>query len=239
VDDRNISIARSSIYLVKADSIAFAAPGLSTRAAFAGDRVSRAPAATAARRDAREDDLRILEASARYRARLANFIRRRVPDRGEADDILQEVFYELVAAYRLFEPVEEAGAWMFRVARNRITDFFRKKKPEPLPEAVGGSSARSQDAVPMQIEELLPSADAGPEAAYARGVLLDEIEAAVDELPPEQRAAFVGHEIEGRSFKELAAEAGVSVNAMVLRKHHAVLYLRRRLQAIHDEFLGE
>jgi RNA polymerase sigma factor (sigma-70 family) len=201
--------------------------------------VSSAPVAPAARRNAREDDRRILEASARYRARLANFIRRRVPDRGEAEDILQEVFYELVAAYRLFEPVEEAGAWLFRVARNRITDFFRKKKPEPLPEAVGGSSARSQDALPLQFEELLPSPDAGPEAAYARGVLLDEIEAAVDELPPEQRAAFVGHELEGRSFKELAAKAGVSVNAMVLRKHHAVVYLRGRLQAIHDEFLGE
>ena len=216
----------------------FAAPGSPTRAPFTRDRVSSALAAAAERRDAREDDRRILEASARYRARLANFIRSRVPDRGEADDILQEVFYELVAAYRLFEPVEEAGAWMFRVARNRITDFFRKKKPEPLPEAVGSSSARSQDAAPLQFEELLPSADAGPEAAYARGVLLDEIEAAVDELPPEQRAAFVGHEFEGRSFKELAAKAGVSVNAMVLRKHHAVLYLRRRLQAIHDEFLG-
>jgi RNA polymerase sigma factor (sigma-70 family) len=224
---------------MKADSIAFAALGSSTRAAFGRERVRSERAATAERRDAREDDRRILEASARYRARLANFIRRRVPDRGEADDILQEVFYELVAAYRLFEPVEEAGAWLFRVARNRTTDFFRKKKPEPLREAVAGSSARSQDAAPLQLEELLPSPDAGPEAAYARGVLVDEIEAALGELPLEQRAAFVGHEIEGRSFKKLAAEAGVSVNAMVLRKHHAVLYLRRRLQAIHDEFLGE
>jgi RNA polymerase sigma factor (sigma-70 family) len=200
-------------------------------------------AAPAARRDAREDDRRILEASARYRARLANFIRRRVPDPGEAEDILQEVFYELVAAYRLFEPVEEAGAWLFRVARNRITDFFRKKKPEAMPEAMNGPSARphrieAADA-PLRFEELLPSPDAGPEAAYARGVLLDEIEAALDELPAEQRAAFVGHELEGRSFKELAAQAGVSVNAMVLRKHHSVLYLRRRLQAIRNEFLGE
>ena len=195
---------------------------------------------TAARRDAREDDRRILEASARYRARLANFIRRRVPDPGEAEDILQEVFYELVAAYRLFEPVEEAGAWLFRVARNRITDFFRKKKPEPVPEAMSGLSARAEEmGGPPRFEELLPSPDAGPEAAYARDVLLDEIEAALDELPPEQRAAFVGHEFEGRSFKEMAAEAGVTVNAMVLRKHHAVLFLRRRLQNIRDEFLGE
>jgi RNA polymerase sigma factor (sigma-70 family) len=219
--------------------MAFAAPGLSTRASIARERVRRAVAAATERLDAREDDRRILEASARYSARLANFIRRRVPDRGDADDILQEVFYELVAAYRLFEPVEEAGAWLFRVARNRITDFFRKKKPEALPDGIHSRHASTQDAAPLQFEELLPSPDAGPEAAYARGVLLDEIEAAVDELPPEQRAAFVGHEFEGRSFKELAADAGVSVNAMLLRKHHAVLYLRRRLQAIHDEFLGE
>ena len=162
-----------------------------------------------------------------------------MPDRGEAEDILQEVFYELVAAYRLFQPVEQAGAWLFRVARNRITDFFRKKKPETLPDVMRDPRVHTEDAAPPQFEELLPSPDAGPEAAYARGVLLDEIQAALDELPPEQRAAFVGHELEGRSFKELAADAGVSVNAMVLRKHHAVLYLRRRLQAIHDEFLGE
>lgn len=216
-----------------------AVPGSSTRVPFARDGVSRTPAPVGARRDAREDDRRILEASERYRARLANFIRRRVPDRGEAEDILQEVFYELVAAYRLFEPVEEAGAWLFRVARNRIADLFRKKKPEPLPDVIRNWHARAEDAAHPQFEELLPSPDAGPEAAYARAVLLEEIEAALGELPPEQRAAFVGHEFDGRSFKDLAAEAGVSVNAMVLRKHHAVLYLRRRLQAIHDEFLGK
>jgi RNA polymerase sigma factor (sigma-70 family) len=163
-----------------------------------------------------------------------------VPDDAEAEDILQEVFYELVAAYRLFAPVEEAGAWLFRVARNRITDFFRKKKPEELAAAMSGHAANADERGDSpRLEDLLPSPDAGPEAAYARSVLLDEIEAALDELPPDQRAAFVGHEFEGRSFKELAAEAGVTVNAMVLRKHHAVLYLRRRLQAIRNEFLGE
>ena len=220
---RSLVRLQSQEEALKADFIAFAGHG------------DLAPA----RRDAREDDRRILEASARYRARLANFIRRRVPDRGEAEDILQEVFYELVAAYRLFEPVEEADAWLFRVARNRITDFFRKKKTEPLPDVMQNQHATTEDVGLPQFDELLPSPDAGPEAAYARGVLLDEIEAALDELPPEQRAAFVGHELEGRSFKELAADAGVSVNAMVLRKHHAVVHLRRRLQAIHDEFLGE
>jgi len=224
---------------VKVACISFAnarGPGSSAHTAFVRGGVGSGglAAVAVAPRDVREDDRRILEASSRYRARLANFIRRRVPDPGEAEDILQEVFYELVAAYRLFHPVEEAGAWLFRVARNRITDFFRKKKPEPLPEA------RTEAHGAMTgLEDLLPSPDAGPEAAYARGVLLDEIEDALDELPPEQRAAFVGHELEGRSFKELAAEARVSVNAMVLRKHHAVVYLRHRLQAIRDEFLGE
>lgn len=212
---------------MKTGSIAFANRGFS---------------AADSRRDAYEDDRRIREAVARYRGRLANFIRRRVSDQGEAEDILQEVFYELVAAYRLFEPVEEAGAWLFRVARNRITDFFRKKKPEALPETLNARSARpewSEEGASLRLDEMLPSPDAGPEAAYARGVLLDEIDAALDELPVDQRAAFVGHELEARSFKELAAEVGVSVNAMVLRKHHAVLYLRHRLQAIRDEFLGE
>ena len=230
-------------------------------------RMTFAAGITAGRQDVREDDRRILEASARYRARLANFIRRRVPDQAEAEDILQEVFYELVAAYRLFAPVEEAGAWLFRVARNRITDFFRKKKPEALSAAFVRSALRSgrlvaqgaatpgataprykgvaspgdfgheSDNGSLHLEDMLPSPDAGPDAAYSRAVLLDEIEAALDELPSEQRAAFVKHELEGRSFKELAAEAGITVNAMVLRKHHAVLYLRRRLQAIRDEFL--
>ena len=205
--------------------------------------VSHSGLAAPASRNIRDADRRILEASERYRARLANFIRRRVPDQAEAEDILQEVFYEFVAAFRLYQPIEEAGAWLFRVARNRITDFFRKKRPGPLPAAISGHSARAaqaeEAAEPPRLEELLPSPDAGPDASYAQGVLLDEIEAALDELPPEQRAAFVGHELEGRSFKELAAEASVTVNAMVLRKHHAVLFLRRRLQEIHDEFLGE
>jgi RNA polymerase sigma factor (sigma-70 family) len=212
--------------------MAFANRGGFAPAAKPQDAASAAsrPAAGGARQ---ADDRRILDAFARYRARLASFIRRRVPDQGEAEDILQEVFYELVAAYRLFEPVEEASAWMFRVARNRITDFFRKKKPVPFSDR----AVQIEDGEPLLFEDLLPSPDAGPDAAYARSVLVEEIEAALEELPPEQRAAFVAHEIEGRSFKELAAEAGVSVNAMVLRKHHAVLYLRRRLQAIRDEFL--
>ncbi len=211
-----------------------ATPELKSEPKSAPSSPKAAHARSAAKAEQQSDDRYILDAFARYRARLTNFIRRRVPDQGEAEDILQEVFYELVAAYRLFEPVEEASAWLFRVARNRITDFFRRKKPQPFADR----AVRVEDGESLLFEDLLPSPDAGPEAAYARSVLLEEIEAALDELPPEQRAAFVAHELEGRSFKELAAQAGVSVNAMVLRKHHAVLQLRQRLQAIRDEFIG-
>jgi len=180
-----------------------------------------------------EQDQRISEAIDRERNRLRNFIRRRVADRDDADDVLQDVFYELVAAYRMMKPVEEVTAWLFRVARNRITDLFRRKSREALrnqPPAVG------DDGETLQLEDLLPSPDAGPEAAYARSVLLEELDAALDELPDEQREVFVAHEWMGYSFKELAAETGVSVNTLLSRKHYAVLYLRERLQSIHDEF---
>ncbi len=179
-----------------------------------------------------EQDRRITETVERERARLRNFIRRRVPDRNDAEDILQDVFYEFVEAYRLLKPIEQAGAWLFRVARNRIIDLFRKKRAGSLSDPVGFG----EDGEPLLLEDLLPSADAGPDAVYARGVLLEELENAVDELPEEQRRVFIAHEIEGRSFKELAAETGLSVNTLLSRKHYAVLQLRRRLQAIHDEF---
>jgi len=171
-----------------------------------------------------DQDRRIAETLERERGRLRRFIESRVPDRWDAEDILQDVFFELVEAYRLVKPIEEAGAWLFRVARNRIIDRFRKKRPEPLTEA-----RRS-------LEDLLPSPDAGPEAAYARSLLLEELEAALEELPEEQRFAFVAHEIEGRSFRELAAETGVPVNTLLSRKHVAVQRLRRRLQSIYDDF---
>lgn len=179
-----------------------------------------------------EQDRRIMEAVEREQARLRNFIRRRVADRGDAEDILQEVFYEFVETYRLLKPVEQAGAWLFRVARNRIIDLFRKRRPGSLsdPAAMGDEG----EALPL--EDLLPSPDAGPDAAYARELLLEELESAIDELPPEQREVFIAHEIEGRSFKELAAETGVSVNTLLSRKHYAVQQLRRRLQVVHDEF---
>jgi RNA polymerase sigma factor (sigma-70 family) len=181
-------------------------------------------------------DQRISAAVAQEQARLRNFIRKRVADEGDAEDILQEVFYELVEAYRLMKPVEQVGAWMFRVARNRIADLFRKRRPET---ARSDRTRAVEDEEALGLEDLLPSPDAGPEAAYARVVLLEELEAALEELPEEQREVFVAHELEGRSFKELAAETGLSVNTLLSRKRYAVLHLRRRLRTIYDEFVKE
>jgi RNA polymerase sigma factor (sigma-70 family) len=179
-----------------------------------------------------EQDQRISEVVRQEQSRLRNFIRRRVPDPRDAEDILQDVFYELVEANRLLMPIEHVTGWLFRVARNRITDLFRKKKPQPL-----GDDAADEDGERLRLEDLLPSPDAGPDAAYARNVMLDELEFALEELPEEQRDVFVAHELEGRSFKELAAETGVSVNTLLARKRYAVLHLRERLQNIYDEFL--
>jgi RNA polymerase sigma factor (sigma-70 family) len=179
-----------------------------------------------------EQDRQISEIIAEERSRLRNFIRRRVPDPRDAEDILQDVFYELVEANRLLMPIDHVTAWLFRVARNRITDLFRKKKPESFSD----TAIADEDGDLLPLEDLLPSPDAGPEATYARNLLLDELELAVDELPEEQREVFVAHELEGRSFKEIAAQTGVSVNTLLSRKRYAVLHLRERLQDIYDEF---
>lgn len=179
-----------------------------------------------------DQDARISEVLKREQARLRNFIRRRVADEGDAEDILQDVFYELVEAYRLMKPVEQATAWLYRVARNRIIDRFRKKKPVTFSD----TATVSEDGDTLLLEELLPSPDAGPEAAYARRVVLQELEDALDELPAEQRDVFVGHEIDGYSFKELSARTGVSVNTLLSRKHYAVVYLRERLREIYEQF---
>ena len=178
-----------------------------------------------------DQERRLSQDMAREAPRLRNFIRSRVADAADVEDILQDVFFELAESYRAVQPVEQVGAWLFRVARNRIVDLFRKKKPEALEEAID---------VPVDeaaIEDLLPSADAGPEAAFARRVLLEELEAALAELPPEQREVFVAHELEGATFKELAARTGVGVNTLLARKRYAVLFLRERLREIHDEFM--
>lgn len=184
-------------------------------------------------RMAREQDQRISEVVKLERARLRNFIRSRVPDERDAEDILQEVFYELVEAYRMMKPIERVSAWLYRVARNRITDLFRKKRPVSLG---GDPAAVTEDGESLLLEDLLPSPDAGPEAAYARGVLLEELAAALDELPAEQRQVFIAHEMEGRTFKELARTTGLNVNTLILRKHYAVVHLRERLEAIYEEF---
>lgn len=182
-----------------------------------------------------EQDRRISEVVVRERARLRNFIRRRVANPSDAEDILQDVFYKLVEANRLLMPIEHVTGWLFRVARNRITDLFRKKKPDSFAEA----AVAGEEGELLELEDLLPSPDAGPEALYVRSVLLDELEAALDELPDDQREVFVAHELEGQSFKEMAAETGLRVNTLLSRKRYAVLYLRERLRSIYEEFAGE
>ncbi len=184
-------------------------------------------------RTALEQDRQISEVVEREQSRLRNFIRRRVPDSRDAEDILQEVFSELVEATRLLMPIEHVTGWLFRVARNRITDLFRKKKPESFADA----TVEDESGELLGIENLLPSPDAGPEALYARNVLLEELEFALDELPEEQRLVFVAHELEGRSFKEISAETGVSVNTLLSRKRYALLHLRERLRSVYDEFM--
>jgi RNA polymerase sigma factor (sigma-70 family) len=178
-----------------------------------------------------EQNRQISEVMEEERSRLRNFIRRRVPDPSDVEDILQEVFYELVEANRLLMPIEHVTGWLFRVARNRITDLFRKKKAKTFSDA----AVEDEEGELLRIEDLLPSPDAGPEAVYFRNVLLDDLESALEELPEQQREVFVAHELEGRSFKELSAESGVNVNTLLSRKRYAVLHLRERLQRIHDE----
>jgi len=182
-----------------------------------------------------ESDHQISEIVAQQRSRLRNFIRRRVPNPSDAEDIVQEVFYELVEANRLLMPIEHVTGWLFRVARNRIIDLLRKKKPQTFSDA----AIEGEGGEMLYIEDLLPSPDAGPDALYIRNVLHDALELAIDELPDDQRDVFVAHELEGRSFKEMAAATGVSVNTLLSRKRYAVLHLRERLQSVYDEFTKE
>ena len=190
-----------------------------------------------------EQDRQVSEIVTAERSRLRNFIRRRVPDHADAEDILQEVFYKLVEANRLLMPIDHVTGWLLRVARNRITDLFRKKRPATFSDA----AVEDEDGELLGIEDLLPSTidrfGAGPEALYVRNVLLDELELAIDELPNDQpmsqREVFIAHELEGRSFKELSAESGVNVNTLLSRKRYAVLHLRERLQSIYDEFTNK
>ena len=178
---------------------------------------------------------RLAEAVAEERGRLLRFIRRRVADAGDAEDILQDVLAEFVEAYRLPVPIERLGAWLFRVARNRIIDRFRKQRPQPL-SSLPGVAGDDADAETV-LDDLLPATErAGPEAQYARRVLVEALEAALEELPPAQRDVFIAHELDGRSFKDMAAESGLSINTLLARKRYAVLHLRERLQGLYDEF---
>jgi RNA polymerase sigma factor (sigma-70 family) len=182
-----------------------------------------------------EQDARIAEVVRREQSRLRNFIRRRVPDPRDAEDVLQDVFSALVEANRLLMPIDHIAGWLFRVARNRITDLFRKKRPQDFSDLGARQADEEDDALPF--EDLLPSPDAGPDAIYMRGLLIEALALAIEELPDEQREVFVAHELEGRSFKEMADESGVSINTLLSRKRYAVLHLRERLRDIHDEFL--
>ena len=177
-----------------------------------------------------EQDQLISEALERDQPRLRNFIRKYVADTGEAEDILQDVFYELLQAYRLMKPIEHVTSWLFRVAQNRMVDLFRRKKPSSLNNPVSAEEGGDT------LEDLLPSEDAGPEAAYARNLLLDALDEALDELPAAQRDVFVAHELMGRSFKDISAETGLSVNTLLSRKHYAVLHLRQSLQSIYENY---
>jgi RNA polymerase sigma factor (sigma-70 family) len=180
-----------------------------------------------------EQDRKISAIVVEERSRLRNFIRRRVPDPADVEDILQEVFYELVEANRRLMPIDHVTGWLFRVARNRITDLFRKKRPETFSDA----EVEDQDGERLRIEDLLPSPATGPEALYVRHLLLDELALALHELPAEQREVFIAHELEGRSFKEMSAASGVNINTLLARKRYAVLHLREKLQSIYDEFV--
>lgn len=180
-----------------------------------------------------EQDRRIVDALERERPRLLQWLRRQVGDAGDVEDVLQDVFYELVAAYRLLQPIEQAGAWLFRVARNRLVDRWRKKRPE----ALADHDVVTEEGERLGLADLLPSSDAGPDAAFARSLLVEELEEALAELPDAQREVFLAHEVEGLSFKEIAARTGVGVNTLLSRKHAAVLQLRERLRAVYEEFL--
>lgn len=179
-----------------------------------------------------DNDRQISEIVAAQRPRLRSFIRRRIADPADVEDILQDVFYELVEANRLLMPIHHVTGWLYQVARNRITDLLRKQQPERFSDA----ATENDEGELLAIEDLLPSPDAGPEAQYLRRLLLEELVSALEELPEEQRRVFLAHEVEGRSFRELAAATGTNINTLLARKRYAVLHLRARLQDIHQEF---
>lgn len=184
---------------------------------------------------ASSQDSEIASVVRRERGRLLSFIRKRVADAAEAEDVLQEAFYELVAAYRLMQPVEQVGAWLMRVARNRIIDRFRKRRPQLL----GDIAPEEQEEGESALERLLPAVEDGPDTELVRELMMEELEQALAELPREQREVFVAHELEGASFKDLSARWGVGINTLLSRKRYAVLRLRERLREAYEEWLRD
>jgi RNA polymerase sigma factor (sigma-70 family) len=168
------------------------------------------------------------------RRRLLDFIRKRIPDEDDAEDILQDVFYQFTESFML-QPIEQVSAWLFRAARNRITDLFRKKKSIPFSRTF---TPHDDEDDSFSINDLLPDPADGPEAIYARKIVVTELMDALDELPVEQREAFVMSEIENKSFKEMAEITGEGVNTLLSRKRYAVLFLRERLQNLYTDFIN-
>jgi RNA polymerase sigma factor (sigma-70 family) len=164
------------------------------------------------------------------RKRLFDFIRRRVRNEADAEDILQDVFYQLVTSYSLTEPIERLTSWLFTVARNKVIDWYRKRRPESLP------ADEADPSVPLNLEEILFDPKENPDVVYARSLVWTELAAALDDLPEEQREVFVMHELEGKSFKEIAEITGEPINTLLSRKRYAVLYLREELRELYDEF---
>lgn len=181
-----------------------------------------------------EQDDKIKEAVAKEQGRLKNFIRSRVSNEIEAEDILQDVFFQLTQTYRLMKPVEDASAWLFRVARNKITDVFRKNKPEPVSSKIIENTEEGES---LSLLDILPSGDLSPEGEFIQNMIMEELDHAIEELPEEQSYIFIQNEVEGRSFKELSNETGLNVNTLISRKRYAVMYLRERLESIYNEFI--
>jgi RNA polymerase sigma factor (sigma-70 family) len=173
---------------------------------------------------------KIAEVVHKDRAKLLSFIRKRVSDKDDAEDILQDVFYQLTQAYDMIGSLDKVTSWMYTVARNKITDLYRKKKPEPFKSTYQGDEEES-----LSMENLLPALGNTPEDAFFKSVIWDAITEALDELPIEQREVFVKNEFEDISFKELSAMTGVSVNTLLSRKRYAVLHLRARLKSLYEE----
>ena len=180
-------------------------------------------------------EMNVSEIVGAYKNRLAGFIRKRVDRNEDAEDILQEVFYQLAEADLLMKPIDQVAGWLFTVARNRITDLYRKKKPEPLPEPY--SDDDEENAI-EDLGSLFIDNDSNPETEYLRSMVMEEFENALNDLPQEQKEAFELNEIKGMPFSEISNLTGVPVNTLISRKRYAVLYLREQLGILYEELIN-